>query len=188
MLKALKPTADYKNNLENLLADVVNYAREYTDKSVDEIKNAAVSPDAVSLPEVETALSGHDISVDEATVKRVADALHKQISALMKDYLTSAAREVEETGAANGSFEQLVKPWGVRIFNAMDNLKLNTPTKPEGEAEGPGAELPGVPSVTIGDDKYIKTDRGWQDAKTKELLDAKLSSALDAALNAEKTV
>jgi hypothetical protein len=146
MLRALKPTADYKDNLENLIADVVNYAREYTDKSADEIKNAAVNPDAVSLPEVETALSGHDISVDETTVKTVADALHKQINQLMKDYLTSAAKEVEETGAGNSSFEQLVKPWGVRIFNAMDNLKFGKQQQKQKPKPGAPEPAPTTPA------------------------------------------
>lgn len=124
VLRSLKPTPQYKDNLENLIANLVNELMEFTDKSVEEIQAAGVSPKLVSLAQIETALGGHDINVDVAVVKDAARKLNLQITNLTKAFLSSAALEAQATGSADRSWQQLVKPWGQKIMTSLDNLNL----------------------------------------------------------------
>ena len=148
VLRSLKPTPQYKDNLENLIADLVNLMMEFTDKSVEEIQAAGVSPKLVSLAQIETALGGHDINVDVAVVKDASRKLGLQITNMTKAFLSSAALEAQATGSAERSWQQLVKPWGQKIMTSLDNLNL--------AASGPGDKPTTIPPEV--EDTFKKAD------------------------------
>ena len=155
VLRSLKPTPQYKDNLENLIADLVNELMEFTDKSVEEIQAAGVSPKLVSLAQIETALGGHDINVDVAVVKDASRKLGLQITNMTKAFLSSAALEAQATGSAERSWQQLVKPWGQKIMTSLDNLNL--------AASGPGDKPTTIPPEV--EDTFKKADEAGDAAR-----------------------
>jgi len=130
LLRALNPNEDFKDNLQWLVITLVKKIQnEYGQMSTDKLLAAASSPPVLLTPmQYKSALSGHDGTVDPATVESIINAVSPIIQEQFKTWLGIAAEEAK----AGKGIEESEKDYGDWARESMEMIdRLNFSTAPE---------------------------------------------------------
>jgi hypothetical protein len=150
-----------------------------TDLPADKLAAMATNPpDLINANTLQSILSGHNTAVNPDAVVEISNKLMPLFKELTKEFAVSAAAEAKVKNNAGNTYEQLVKPWGREIMQALDNLKF---------APTPGKTTGGTEEDEKREEVFTRAATVLNDTYTKAV-DAGVSheDALQQALDAER--
>jgi hypothetical protein len=159
LLRALNPNEDFKDNLQWLVITLAKKIQnEYGQMSTDKLLAAASSPPVLLTPmQYKSALSGHDGTVDPATVESIINAVSPIIQEQFKTWLGIAAEEAK----AGKGIEESEKDYGDWARESMEMIdRLNFSTAKPGKKK-PTDTASDEPVIQVGGDTVSKDDPAY---------------------------